>query len=381
MLAKLFVIASIGLAAANAQFQFKDTYPAAYTVPTPKPEWLDLIKDVKITNAPPLTTENGVLVTPSNVNEDPYCTWTFTQCLGPDDVHTCPTQKWSLTYDDGPSQYTPKLLDFLKEINEKATFFVVGGQVLQYPEILKRAYDEGHEIAMHSWSHKNMATLTNEELVGELKWNEQVIKEVIGVSPRFFRPPFGNMDDRVRDIVKALGFTPVIWSVDTNDWYLTEHADTFPVSYITGNVTQWASQAATTGGNSLGHDLYAETVDAAIEYIPILSKAFDLTSVGECNNLQSYKEGAGNITPQPSKSGDAATPSNSSESQKEEEEKKEEKKDEDKKKGENEDEDEDEDSEIKAQEDDNESGASTLFRASSSGALMIAAAVAAVLSN
>ena len=111
-----------------------------------------------------------------------------------------------MTFDDGPSPYTPALLDYLKSINEKVTFFIVGTQVLQYPEILKRAYDEGHEIAMHSWSHHNMASLTNEQVIAELKWNEQVIKEVIGVSPRFFRPPFGNIDNRVRDIAKALGF-------------------------------------------------------------------------------------------------------------------------------------------------------------------------------
>ncbi|KAI9269193.1 hypothetical protein BDA99DRAFT_422936, partial [Phascolomyces articulosus] len=282
-------------------FQFKESYPEPYSVPTPKPEWLELIKDAKITNAEPLKTKDGALVVPSDLNGDPNCVWSFTQCLGKDDVYTCPDSKWSLTFDDGPSEYTPKLLDFLKSINQKATFFVVGGQVLQYPEILKRAYNEGHEIAMHSWSHKNMATLTNEQLVGELKWNELAIKEVLGVSPRFFRPPFGNIDNRVRDICKALGFTPVIWSVDTNDWYLTEHADTFDPKWITGNVTQWAATAK--GGNSLAHDLYEETVAAAIDYTPVLAKAFELTSVGDCNGLSSYTNGNGTaVNPPPAAS-------------------------------------------------------------------------------
>ena len=71
---------------------------------------------------------------------------------------------------------------------------------------MKRAYDAGHEIAMHTWSHNYMTTLTNEQLIAELKWTEQAVKEVTGVSPRFIRPPFGNIDNRVRDICKALGF-------------------------------------------------------------------------------------------------------------------------------------------------------------------------------
>ncbi|KAI7860238.1 hypothetical protein BDC45DRAFT_430956 [Circinella umbellata] len=357
---QLFVLASIGLAAVNAQnFQFKETYPEPYTVPKPKAEWLNLIKNAKITNAPPLTTTSSALVMPNNAAEDPYCTWSFSQCLGPDDVYTCPKGSWTVSFDDGPSEYTPKLLDFLKEKNEKVTFFVVGGQVLKYPETLKRAYDEGHEIAMHSWSHKNMATLTNEELVGELKWTELAIKEVIGVSPRYFRPPFGNIDNRVRDIIKALGFTPVIWSVDTNDWYLTEHADTFDSNWITGNVTQWAATAE--GGNSLAHDLYEETVAASLDYIPVLADAFELKTVGECNTLSSYTNGNGTAInkPEASKSSSAVpTASETSKSQ------------------------DDKDTSVKAQENaDQESGASSHFVASSSAAALMVAAIAAVMAN
>ncbi|KAI8143616.1 hypothetical protein BJV82DRAFT_558153 [Fennellomyces sp. T-0311] len=383
MLSKLFIIASIGLAAVNAQF--KDTYPAPYEVPTPKAEWLDLIKGASISNAPILEVKNGVPVQPSGVSGDPNCVWTFTQCLGPNDVTTCPPKQWSITFDDGPSEYTPKLLDYLKSINQKVTFFVVGTQVLSYPDVLKRAYDEGHEIAMHSWSHKNMASLTNEQIVAELKWNEQIIKEVIGVSPRFFRPPFGNIDNRVRDICKALGFTPVIWSVDTNDWYLTEHADSFSVKTITDSVSQWASTAATKGGNSLSHDLYKETVDAAIEYIPDLVDAFALSSVGQCNGLTSYKEGAGNIVPNPAASGgnatatksaDANSPSGSVESQSKD---KDGDKDGDKKEdGESKD---SEDADSDSAKKDIDESAATRFTSASSAALMLGAVAALFIAN
>ncbi|KAI9269207.1 hypothetical protein BDA99DRAFT_570379 [Phascolomyces articulosus] len=312
MLSKLVLAATLGFAAVNAQstFQFSETFPEPYVVPQPKQAWLDLISNATISNAPIIQESGGVLQQPSNVQGDPNCVWTFTQCLREDDLHTCPVGKFSVTFDDGPSEYTPKLLDYLDSINEKVTFFVVGGQVIQYPEILKRAYDAGHEIAMHTWSHSYMTTLTNEQLVAELKWTEQAVFEVTGHSPKFIRPPFGNIDDRVRDICKALGFTPVIWSVDTNDWYLNEQSGSFNPDWINGNVTQWASTNTTSGGMSLSHDLYNVTVDAALEYLPILSDAFDLETVGQCNNQQAYKEGAGNVngssTAQPSASTSAS---------------------------------------------------------------------------
>ncbi|KAI9495814.1 hypothetical protein BDB00DRAFT_927160 [Zychaea mexicana] len=320
MLSKLVLAITLGLAAVNAQstFQFQETYPESYVVPTPKPEWLELISNVTITDAPIIQqSADGVLQQPTGVTGDPNCVWTFTQCLQPDDLYTCPPGKWSVTFDDGPSADTPRLLEYLKSVNQKVTFFIVGTQVKEFPLILREAYDQGHEIAMHSWSHSYMTTLTNEELVGELKWNEQIIKEVIGVSPKYFRPPFGNIDNRVRDICKALGFTPVIWSTDTNDWYLTEHADTFQVDWIKGNITEWAATNTTTGGMSLSHDLYNVTVDAAIEYMPTFMESFELETVGQCNNQQAYKEGAGNIngtTAQPSASVSASSSAASSDS-------------------------------------------------------------------
>ncbi|KAG2217420.1 hypothetical protein INT45_013751 [Circinella minor] len=297
MLSKLVLAVTLGFAAVNAQstFQFKETYPVPFEIPQPKQEWLSLISNATISDAPIIQQVDGTLQQPQDVTGDPNCVWTFTECLGPDDLYTCPQKIWGHTFDDGPSEFTPKLLDYLDSVNKKVTFFVVGGQVIQYPETLKRAYDAGHEIAMHTWSHNYMTTLTNEQLVAELKWTELAVKEVTGVSPRFIRPPFGNIDNRVRDICKALGFVPVIWSVDTNDWYLNEQSGSFQPAWINGNVTEWASTNTTTGGISLAHDLYNVTVDAAIEYMPGLIDAFELQTVGQCNKQQAYKEGAGNV--------------------------------------------------------------------------------------
>lgn len=171
---------------------------------------------------------------------------------------------------------------------------MVGGQVVQFPDYALRAYKSGHELAMHTWSHNYMTTLTNEQIVGELKWNELVIKEVTGVAPRYFRPPYGDIDDRVRDIAAALGFAPIIWNHDTNDWAYASNPKVFKESWIDGNVTKWANAAksATVGGISLEHDLYTQTVDAAIRILPILQKEYELVPAGKCNNVAVYKGNA-----------------------------------------------------------------------------------------
>ncbi|KAG2228948.1 hypothetical protein INT48_006153, partial [Thamnidium elegans] len=191
------------------------SYPAAGSKPVPKPEWVELIKNANITNAPVLKSngDDG-----PNVNgEDKYCDWAMSGCMG-SSIGDCPKGQWGLTFDDGPSEFSPILYDFLKTTNQKATLFMIGANVIKHPQIVKRAFDEGHELAIHTWTHSFMTTLSNEQIIAELKWTELAIKEVTGVSPRLFRPPYGDIDDRVRDIGTALGFTSVIWDHDTNDW-------------------------------------------------------------------------------------------------------------------------------------------------------------------
>lgn len=171
--------------AQNTTSSTSGTYPPSGKVPTPKPEWLELIKGANITNAPVLKSngDNG----PSTSGEDKYCDWAKSGCTG-SSIYDCPKGQWGLTFDDGPSTFSPILYDFLKTTNQKATLFMIGANAAQFPDLVKRAYQEGHEIAIHTWSHPYLTTLTNEQVVAELKWTEQVIKDIIGVSPRLFRP-------------------------------------------------------------------------------------------------------------------------------------------------------------------------------------------------
>ena len=70
----------------------------------------------------------------------------------------------------------------------------------------------GHQVAVHTWSHPSLTTLTNEEVIAELGWSKQVMKDVLGVTPLYWRPPFGDIDDRIRAIGQALNLIPVIWT-------------------------------------------------------------------------------------------------------------------------------------------------------------------------
>lgn len=315
MYQKLFILATIALTAVNAHpgshaivnaavvpsttFKFSETYPQSGIIPTAKPEWLALLKNVDIAAAPVYKVGNGLGPQQEAAGKDPYCDWTFTGCFGKEDLYECPKGEWALTYDDGPSEFSPKLYDYLDKVDIKVTFFMVGGQVVKYPDYTLRAYKAGHELAMHTWSHSYMTSLTNEQIVAELKWNELAIKEVTGVSPRYFRPPYGDIDDRVRNVAAALGFIPVIWNHDTNDWAHASDPVNYKAAWIDGNVTKWANNAktATVGGISLQHDLYSKTVDAAIRILPILQKAYTLTPVGKCNNVEMYKGNSTVVAP------------------------------------------------------------------------------------
>lgn len=202
------------------------------------------------------------------------CWWTCNQCTRTEDVSACPAPlTWGLTFDDGPSPWTPKLLDYLDEQDLKATFFVVGSRVVQYPQILQAEHMRGHHIAVHTWSHSSLTTLTNEQLIAEFGWTKKAIKDVLGVTPLYFRPPYGDIDDRVRAIARAMGLTAIMWTTnhgrafDTEDWQI-------PEGIVNGVdvVDNFDGILATAPGLGSGfivleHDLYPQTVEIAVDYI------------------------------------------------------------------------------------------------------------------
>ena len=111
------------------------------------------------------------------------------------------------TFDDGPTDVTSGLLDYLLSVNQKNTFFEIGSQISQNYLLTVREYSEGHEIADHTWSHPDLTTLTSEEVYAELAWTIYAIHSAIGQTPKLFRPPYGNINDQVRMVAAQLGLT------------------------------------------------------------------------------------------------------------------------------------------------------------------------------
>ena len=129
------------------------------------------------------------------------------------------SNKVAITFDDGPSaEFTPAILDILREYNVPATFFMVRSHVEKYPDIARRVVEEGHAVGSHTQNHLNLPTLSTVQLQKELMEATAVIAEVTGAFPSFVRPPRGMYDDRFRRMANLLGQEIVLWSISTRDW-------------------------------------------------------------------------------------------------------------------------------------------------------------------
>ncbi|HSQ89642.1 polysaccharide deacetylase family protein [Romboutsia sp.] len=126
----------------------------------------------------------------------------------------------ALTFDDGPDEdFTPQVLDILKKYNVKATFFVVGEKIGWNPKLLKREYDEGHEIGNHTFTHINVSKRGYEEIDKEITKTQKSIKKVIGEEPILFRPPYRAISKDMCSIIKEKNMNIVLWSnLDARDW-------------------------------------------------------------------------------------------------------------------------------------------------------------------
>ncbi|KAJ3777597.1 hypothetical protein FB446DRAFT_716975 [Lentinula raphanica] len=244
------------------------------------------------------------------------CWWSCTGCVRDTDVQECPTKlTWGLTYDDGPSFYTPNLLTYLTANDLSATFFTVGSRCVQFPNTLQEEYMSGHQIAVHTWSHPYLTTLTNEQVIAELGWTKKIIKDVTGVTPNMMRPPYGDIDDRVRNISIAMGLTPVMWTrmnatatFDTDDFDVHGGlASSYGVLNNWENIITHANEIDT-GFIVLEHDLFEETVQLATGYIlpSAMNQSFDIKPVISCLNKpmsDAYIETNDNSTNPPAASG------------------------------------------------------------------------------
>jgi peptidoglycan/xylan/chitin deacetylase (PgdA/CDA1 family) len=129
----------------------------------------------------------------------------------------------ALSFDDGPSETTPAVLDVLRDHGARATFFVVGYHVDARPEIVRRAVDEGHELGNHTYDHVDAAHERDDDVLrDQITRTSAAIERAAGSAPRLIRPPYGKDVARVARLGRELGLDPtILWSAQGWDWDTT----------------------------------------------------------------------------------------------------------------------------------------------------------------
>lgn len=164
----------------------------------------------------------------------------------------------AITFDDGPDPvYTPELLAGLKERNVKATFFLLGKQVEQYPDIVKQMYEEGHVVGCHSYEHVDLSQMSEEEACAQVKRICDLIYGITGERPSFVRPPYGEW---LPCLDEDFCMIPVLWDVDPLDWATKD------AQLVTNRVLEDVEEYDII----LMHDASESSVEAALRVIDVL---------------------------------------------------------------------------------------------------------------
>lgn len=178
----------------------------------------------------------------------------------------------ALTFDDGPGKYTDRLLDILEENGIKVTFFVTGTGVEAFGEATKRAYDDGHEIGIHGYSHTSFKKMSIEDIQSEIDTVYGLLTELDIVPTDLVRPPYGSINNEIKE---NLDYSFILWNVDTLDWK-TRDKDAI-IEEIYNSIEN--------GSIILMHDIHETTVDAVEEILPELIDTYRFVTVSELFSL------------------------------------------------------------------------------------------------
>lgn len=189
----------------------------------------------------------------------------------------------ALTFDDAPDDmFTPQILDVLKREGVKATFFVVGNRIEAHPDIMRRIVEEGHAVGNHSYNHANLPKLPDEQFRAQILETDDIIRRFTGYTPRFVRPPYGEINEEQIKWLASQRKTVVNWNVDSLDWKgLTAEQ---VAANVLGHVHPGSIVLMHSGGG-IGEDL-SGTVNALPIIIQSLREAgIDMVTVPELLEL------------------------------------------------------------------------------------------------
>ncbi|RYP48115.1 hypothetical protein DL769_011243 [Monosporascus sp. CRB-8-3] len=199
----------------------------------------------------------------------------------------------ALAFDDGPYQYTQKLVDTLNAAGAKGTFFFTGtlyGCIYNQRTAVKNAYDSGHQIASHTWTHPHVGSLGASQLQSELTRLEEAYVNIFGRKPAYLRPPYLETSGSVMNVARQMNYVVVTNDIDSGDW---------------NNQSPQQSQQrfiqAGAGGNGhipLMHETYDSTVSVLVPWLINWAKQnnLQLVTVAECLNDAEGAYQPGNFT-------------------------------------------------------------------------------------
>jgi peptidoglycan-N-acetylglucosamine deacetylase len=199
----------------------------------------------------------------------------------------------AMTFDDGPSaKLTPKLLDLLAVHHIKATFFLIGENAAEYPDIVAREVREGHEVANHSWSHPNLGKMSDDNVRSQLRRTDDAIRSAIGNRPTLMRPPYGSISVRQKKwINQEFGYKIILWDVDPLDWRRPG------ASVVCNRIVK----NARAGSIILAHDIHPGTIEAMPCVLNQLeAKGFKFVTVSELIAMETPLPPKPSPTPKPS---------------------------------------------------------------------------------
>ncbi|KAE8222391.1 hypothetical protein CF319_g4400 [Tilletia indica] len=283
-----------------------------------KPEWIAALKSAiaagKIPDIPPSKlNQQGSPTYPAGL-ADP-CNWSNTGCQGKNDIYSAPDNFMGIQFDDGPTPASPVLTKFLTQNDIAATHFLIGSNVLDYPDEFEAiAKLPNQHLAVHTWSHNMSTTLTNEVMMAELGWTMQIIYDKSGKIPAWWRAPMGDIDNRIRAIAEEVfGLRAVNWNYDSNDWCMESSGQsdcpgTDPGESL-ASITNYIDQTVLKSPKSPGiimleHELTTYSVNAFIEHTwaGIQSAKWNYNNIPSLFGLPWYANSFNNTTPNSSQS-------------------------------------------------------------------------------
>ena len=240
--------------------------------------------------------DNSLVIKYSNVITDPVCNENFSLIINLNEIKDIitfkhdldkeyknesgydydPTKKYiAFTFDDGPNKAnTNDIVNFLNDNKMRATFFMVGNLMMDNPDIVKNVYNNNMEIGSHSWAHNNLKRQKIDDIKTEMSKTDEVYKNITGSEIKLMRPPYGAINDTVKD---TFAYSFILWNVDTLDWKFKDSDHLY--DFIVNNVED--------GDIVLMHDLQYTTKVGIEKILPQLyANGFRVVSVSELAKIK-----------------------------------------------------------------------------------------------